>query len=167
MNMENIKMNEPHKFVLKLSQKLDLRSSNKHVVLQSLFFSFLLHIENVRRQHKNNRLKIIIPIWKDEFELPDGSFSDIQDCIEYIREKHETVTTIPPIHVFINKISNKLMFKIKDGYKLEWQMPQVMKLFRYTKKIKRQNLEIEQSPEVIKVALVQCNLVDNQYQQKI
>ena len=44
-------------------------------------------------------------------------------------------------------------------------MPQVMKLFRYTKKIKRQNLEIEQSPEVIKVALVQCNLVDNQYQQ--
>ena len=46
-------------------------------------------------------------------------------------------------------------------------MPQVMKLFRYTKKIKRQNLENEQSPEVIKVALVQCNLVDNQYQQKI
>ena len=74
MNMENIKMNEPHKFVLKLSQKLDLRSSNKHVVLQSLFFLFLLHIENVRRQHKNNRLKIIIPMWKDEFELPDGLF---------------------------------------------------------------------------------------------
>ena len=98
--------------------------------------------------------------------MPDGSFSDIQDCIEYIREKHETVTTIPPIHVFINKISNKLMFKIKDGYNLEWQMPQVIKLFRYTKKIKRQNLKIEQSPEVIKVALVQCNLVDNQYQQK-
>ena len=40
MNMENIKMNESHKFVLKLSQKLDLRSFNKHVALQSLFFYF-------------------------------------------------------------------------------------------------------------------------------
>ena len=36
MNMENSKKNEPHKFVFKLSQRLDLRSSNKHVALQSL-----------------------------------------------------------------------------------------------------------------------------------
>ena len=31
MNTENSKANEPHKFVLNLSQKLDLISSNKHV----------------------------------------------------------------------------------------------------------------------------------------
>ena len=31
MNTENSKMNEPHKFVLNLSKRLDLRSSNKHV----------------------------------------------------------------------------------------------------------------------------------------
>ena len=41
MNTENSKVNEPHKFVLNLSQKLnlsqrlDLRSSNKHVALQN------------------------------------------------------------------------------------------------------------------------------------
>ena len=36
----------------------------------------------------------------DEFKLPDGSYSvsDIQDCIEYIINKHEILTTIPPIH---------------------------------------------------------------------
>ena len=34
-NMENSKKNEPHKFVLNLSQRLDLRSSNKHVALQN------------------------------------------------------------------------------------------------------------------------------------
>ena len=36
MNMENRKTNELHKFVLNLSQRLDLRSSNKHVALQNL-----------------------------------------------------------------------------------------------------------------------------------
>ena len=36
MNMENSKTNEPQKLVLNLSQRLDLRSSNKHVALQNL-----------------------------------------------------------------------------------------------------------------------------------
>ena len=36
MNMENNKVNEPHKFVHNLSQRLDLRSSDKHVGLQNL-----------------------------------------------------------------------------------------------------------------------------------
>ena len=38
LNTENIKTNEPHKFVLNLSQRLDLRSPNKHVALQNLSF---------------------------------------------------------------------------------------------------------------------------------
>ena len=36
MNTGNSKTNEPHKFVNKLSQRLDLRSSNKHFPLQNL-----------------------------------------------------------------------------------------------------------------------------------
>ena len=36
MNMENSKTNEPQKLVLNLSQRLDLRSSNKHAALQNL-----------------------------------------------------------------------------------------------------------------------------------
>ena len=46
---------------------------------------------------------------------------NIEDYIEYIIKKHETLTTIPRIHVHINKISNRLVFKIKDGYKLQLQ----------------------------------------------
>ena len=66
---------------------------------------------------------------EDEFQLSHGSFSlsDIQDYIEYIK-KHETLTTIPIIYVYINRINNRLMFKIKDGYKLELQTPETMKL---------------------------------------
>ena len=40
MNTENSKMNKPHKFVLNLSQRLDLRSSNKLVALQNLSIYF-------------------------------------------------------------------------------------------------------------------------------
>ena len=51
MNTENSKTNDPHKFVLNLSQRLDLRSSNKHITLQNL--SIYYTWKNIRRQYKN------------------------------------------------------------------------------------------------------------------
>ena len=132
MNTENSKTNEPHKFVLNLSQRLDLRSSDKHVALQKL--SIYYTWKNVRKKYKNNKLKIIAPTWNDELEFPDGSYSvsDIEDWIKFIIKKHGTLTTIPPIHVYINRINNRLVFKIKDGYNLELQ---TLKLFGSTKKL--------------------------------
>ena len=60
------------------------------------------------------------------------------------------------------------MFKIKDGSKVELETPETMKLFDTAKKLidKTKNGESVPSPEVVEVALVQCNLVDNKYQQK-
>ena len=88
MNLENSKKNEPHKFVLNLSQILDLRSSNKHDALQKLSIYYTQN--NVRKQFKINKLDIIAPKWNDEFKLPDGfcSMSDIEDYMEYIIKKH-------------------------------------------------------------------------------
>ena len=60
MNMENSETNEPHKIVLNLSQRLDLRSSNKNVALQNL--SVYYTWKNIRKHYKNNKLKIIAPI---------------------------------------------------------------------------------------------------------
>ena len=84
MNTENSKANEPHKFVLNLSQKLGLRSSDKYVALQNL--SIYCTWKNIRKQQKKNKLEIIAPTCNDEFELPDGSYSvsGIQDYIEFI-----------------------------------------------------------------------------------
>ena len=87
--------------------------------------------KNIRKQYKSNKLKIIAPTWNDEFESPD--FSDIQDYIEYIDKNHKTLTTIPPVHVYINRINNRLVLKMKYGYKLELQ---IIWLHR---KINRQN----------------------------
>ena len=69
MNTENIKTNEPHKFVLNLSQNLYLRSSKKDVALQNLHIYYTS--KNIRKHYKNNKLKIIAPTWNYEFELPD------------------------------------------------------------------------------------------------
>ena len=44
-------------------------------------------------------------------------------------KKRETLPTNPPIHIYINRIDNRLVFKIKDVYKLELQTPETMKLF--------------------------------------
>ena len=63
-------------------------------------------MEKLRKQYKNNKLKIIAPTLNDEFALQDGfySVSDIQDYIEYIIKMHETLATVPPIHAYINII---------------------------------------------------------------
>ena len=55
-----------------------------------------------KKQFKNNKLKLIAPTLNDESELPDGSFSvsDFQNYIDYVITKHETLTIIPPIHIF-------------------------------------------------------------------
>ena len=62
------------------------------------------------------------------------------------------------------------MFRIKDGYKQELQTLETTKLFGSTKKINRQNKQRRKHfipiLEVVEVVLVQCHLVDNQYQQK-
>ena len=84
LNTENSKTNETHKFVLHLSQRLDLGSSNKHVAFESL--SIYYTWKNIRKEYKKNKLKIIAPTWNDEFELLHFSYSVsyAQDYAEYI-----------------------------------------------------------------------------------
>ena len=53
--------------------------------------------------------------------------SEILDYIEYIIKKCETLIPNPPIHVYVNRVNNRLVFKIKDGYMLELQTHETMK----------------------------------------
>ena len=57
-------------------------------------------------------------MWNDGFELCDGSYSvsDIQDYIEYIIN---TLPSSPAVNIYINRINSRLVFKMKDGHKLE------------------------------------------------
>ena len=55
LNTENSETSQPHILVLNLSQRLDLRSSSKHIVLKNL--SIYYTSKNIRQQYKNNKLK--------------------------------------------------------------------------------------------------------------
>ena len=74
----------------------------------------------MKSSYKNNKFKISAPTWSDEFELPDGSYSilDIQDSFEYILKRHSESVDNPSIKIYVNKIENRVTFKIKNGYQL-------------------------------------------------
>ena len=73
----------------------------------------------------------------ETFDLPDGSYniSEIQDYIEYIIKKHKTIGENAPILIGTNTINNRIVFKIKSGYKLELLSKETMKLLGSTKDI--------------------------------
>ena len=102
------------------------------------------------------------------FNLPDGSYSiaDIQDYFEFIIKKRETLTENPSIQIYPNKIINRILFKIKTGYKLELLTPETMKLLGSTKKVVDKDKNGENVPklESVELVLVHCNLVKNDYQ---
>ena len=93
--------------------------------------------------------------------MPDGSYSvsDIQFRIKCIIKKHETLSTSPPTHMYVKKINNRLVLKRKDGYKLESQTSETMKLFVRTKKSKEKTKNGENLPslEVVEEILVRSN----------
>ena len=71
MNSENSRTSEYHVLLLKLVDKLDLTSGQKSVALSNL--SIYYPWKNIKSSNKNNKFKISVPTWSDEFTLPDGS----------------------------------------------------------------------------------------------
>ena len=114
--------------MLRLADKLDLRRDEKSVALSNL--SIYYTWENIKSSHNNNKLKLCAPRWSNQFELPDGSYSisDIQGYFEYIFKKHSENVDNPSIKIYVNKIENRITFKIKKGYYLEILTPETMKL---------------------------------------
>ena len=135
MNIENNKTSEPYRFQLDLTDKINLKNPNKNMALANL--SIYYTWKNIKSEYNNNKFKILAPTWNDTFDLPDGSYSisDIQDYFEFIIKKHETLTENPPIQIYPNKIKNRIVFKIKTGYKLELLTPETMRLLESTKKM--------------------------------
>ena len=67
----------------------------------------------------------------------------------------------------MNEIKNRIVFKIKTGYKLELLTEKTTQLLRSSEKVidKNTNGELVPRLETVEVVLVHCNLVNNNYQQ--
>ena len=115
MNSENSKTSDLQRLLLNLTDKVNLKKSDKCIALSNL--SIYYSWKNIKKSYKNNKFKISAPTWKEEFELSDGSYfvSDILNYFEYIIKKHEAVTDNPSMMVYINKIENRITFKINTG----------------------------------------------------
>ena len=167
MNSKNSKTNESYKFKYDLIDKLDFKNPNKNMALANL--SIYYTWKNVKSTYNHNRFKISARTWNETFDLPDGSYiiSEIQDYIEYIIKKHETIGENAPKLIYANTIFNGIVFKIKIGYKLELLSKETMKLLGSTSSIIDANKNSEKVPrlENVEVVLVHCNLVNNSYQQ--
>ena len=112
MNSENSNMSKRHVLTLKLTSKLDSRIGEKVIALSNLNIYYIWR--NIKSLYNNNKFKISAPTWNDEFQLPDGSYSisDIQDYFEYILKKHGEDIDKPSIQIYVNKIENRVTFKI-------------------------------------------------------
>ena len=161
MKTENSKTNEPHRFKLDLTDKLNLKNPNKNMALANL--SIYYTWKNMKSEYNNNKFKISSPTWNDTFDLPDGSYSisDVNNYFEFIIKKHQTLTENPPIQIYLNKIKDRIVFKIKTGCKLELLTPKTMKLLGSKKRDVDSDKNSENVPklESAEVVLVHCNLV--------
>ena len=89
MNSENSKTSDLHRLLLNLSNKTNLKRSDKYIASSNLSIYYIWKYIIQKKSYKNNKFKISAPTWNNKFELPGGpySVSDIQDYFEFILKK--------------------------------------------------------------------------------
>ena len=126
-------------------------------------------MEKIKSDYNNNKFKISAPMWNDTFDVPDGSYSiaALPNYFEYIIKKHETITDVSPVLIYVNEINNRIVFQIKSGYKLELLSKETMKLLGSSADTidGDKNSELVPKLKSVDLVLVHCNLVNNSYQQ--
>ena len=167
INTENGKTNEPHRFRLYFTDKLDLRR-NKTIALANL--SIYYTWKNIKSKYNNNKFKISGTIWSETFDLPDGSYEiqDIQDYILKMKNKHEKVEKgeDSPILIYPDIVKNRINFKIKTGYKLELLTKETQKLLGDGPIIDEdKNSKNVPQLDQVEYVLLHCNIVQNDYLQ--
>ena len=128
MNSWNTKTSDTRRLLLNLSDKINLKGSDKYVALSNL--SIYCTWKSTKKSYKNRKLKTSAWPCSEELQLPDGSYSvsDTQDYFDYIIKKHEVVPDNSSITMYINKVGKINTFKIKTGYYLEILTPATMKV---------------------------------------
>ena len=119
MNILNSKTNESDRFMYQFTDNLNLKNPNKNIALANL--SIYYTWKNIKSEYNINRFRLNGLTWREKFDLPDGSYNieQSQDYFEYIIKKHENIADNPLVQIYVNKIKNRIVFRIQTGYKLE------------------------------------------------
>ena len=164
MTTENSATNEPHRFRINLRDKINLKVPHRHLALSSasLYYTW----KNVTKAAGNGKFKIKTGTWEEEFELPEGSYSvaDVNGYFQYIIKKHTTDTDL--LSVFVNRILNRVAFKMKSGVSLELMNDATKRFLGSSKSVITGEINGDLVPKVetVQTVLIHCNLVNNDYQ---
>ena len=84
INSKTSEKSDPHRLLLNVTDKIDIRRNEKYIALSNL--SIYYTCKNIKKSFKNNTFKMSALTWNEEFKLPDGSYSipNIQDYVKYI-----------------------------------------------------------------------------------
>ena len=79
MNSENSKTSYPHRLLLNLTDKINLKKSDMYAALSNLTIYYIW--KKYQKSYNNNKFETSVLTWNEQFELPDGSYfvSDTQD----------------------------------------------------------------------------------------
>ena len=88
--------------------------------------------KNIKSEYNNNKFKISVPTWNNTLNL---------------------LLKITKI-IYLNRIKNRNVFKIKTGYKLEFLTPELIKLLGSTKKDVDKEKDGKNAPKLEPVEVV-------------
>ena len=165
MSTENSKTNESHKFIYQFTNKLNLKSpNNKSIGLVNLGIYYTWKNITSMYIYINICSHLEWWIWFAWWIIFNFRHSGL---LWIYHQKHETLNENPPIQIYPNKIKNRIVFKIKAGYKLELLASEMMVLLGSAKKDVDKDKDGEDVPklEPAEVVLIHCNLVNISYQQ--
>ena len=86
MNSKNSTTSDPHRLLLNLTDKIDLKRKDKYIALSNL--SIYYTWKNIKSRVKTISLKYQLQHGMKNLNLPDGSYSisDIRDFLKYIQK---------------------------------------------------------------------------------
>ena len=88
--------------------------------------------KNIKSEYNNNKFKISVPTWNNTLNLS------------------LKITKL----IYLNRIKNRNVFKIKTGYKLELLTPELIKLLGNTKKYVDKEKDGKNAPKLEPVEVV-------------
>ena len=107
MSSENSKASDLHRLLFNLSDKINLKRSNKYVGLSYLTIYYTW--KNVKKSYKNNKLKISAPTWNENLKyLMDPILYQIFNVILFISSKNMKQWLL---RIYINQIKNKITLR--------------------------------------------------------
>ena len=63
MNSKNSKISDPHRLLLNLADKINLKRRDKYIALSnhSIYYTW----KNIKKSYKNNKFKRSVPTWNE------------------------------------------------------------------------------------------------------